>query len=398
MEKLFEKYIQKLQLVSTHFTRSIIHEINWKTRLIGIKGARGIGKTTLLLQYIKLKHSNELEKTLYISLDSIWFSNNSLVDLVESFIKKGGKYLFLDEVHKYPNWSQEIKNMYDDYTDLQIVFTGSSLLEILNARADLSRRAIIYTMQGLSFREYIAIEKGINLPVIHLEEILNNHINISQQILKEIKPFVHFDSYLKMGYYPFYKEEKELFNQRLNEVVNMILEIELPLLRNLEIAYIHRIKQLLVILTESVPFTPNITKLSSKIGINRATLLTYLHYLEEAELTIHLNNESGGLSKLQKPTKLYLNNPNLMFILQNDSVNIGTLREIFFANQLKYKHTLSLPQFGDFLIDNKYIIEIGGKDKSFKQIEGIENAYVAADDIEFGFGNKIPLWLFGFLY
>ena len=398
MEKLFEKFIQKLQLVSTHFTRSIIHEINWQTRLIGIKGARGIGKTTLLLQYIKLNHSNELEKTLYISLDSIWFSNNSLVDLVESFIKKGGKYLFLDEVHKYPNWSQEIKNIYDDYTDLQIVFTGSSLLEILNARADLSRRAIIYTMQGLSFREYIAIEKGINLPVINLDEILNNHINISQQILKEIKPFVHFDSYLKMGYYPFYKEEKELFNQRLNEVVNMILEIELPLLRNLEIAYIHRIKQLLVILTESVPFTPNITKISSKIGINRATLLTYLHYLEEAELTIHLNNESGGLSKLQKPTKLYLNNTNLMFILQNDSVNIGTLREIFFANQLKYKHTLSLPQFGDFLIDNKYIIEIGGKDKSFKQIEGIENAYVAADDIEFGFGNKIPLWLFGFLY
>jgi predicted AAA+ superfamily ATPase len=398
MEKLFEKYIQKLQLVSTEFTRSLINDINWKARLIGIKGARGIGKTTLLLQYIKLKHSNELEKTLYISLDSIWFSNNSLVDLVESFIKKGGKYLFLDEVHKYPNWSQEIKNIYDDYTDLQIVFTGSSLLEILNARADLSRRAIIYTMQGLSFREYIAIEKGINLPVIHLEEILNNHINISQQILKEIKPFVHFDSYLKMGYYPFYKEEKELFNQRLNEVVNMILEIELPLLRNLEIAYIHRIKQLLVILTESVPFTPNITKISSKIGINRATLLAYLHYLEEAELTIHLNNESGGLSKLQKPTKLYLNNTNLMFILQNDSVNIGTLREIFFANQLKYKHTLSLPQFGDFLIDNKYIIEIGGKEKSFKQIEGIENAYVAADDIEFGFGNKIPLWLFGFLY
>ena len=398
MEKLFEKFIQKLQLVSTHFTRSIIHEINWKTRLIGIKGARGIGKTTLLLQYIKLNHSNELEKTLYISLDSIWFSNNSLVDLVESFIKKGGKYLFLDEVHKYPNWSQEIKNIYDDYTDLQIVFTGSSLLEILNARADLSRRAIIYTMQGLSFREYIAIEQGIHLPVINLDEILNNHINISQQILKEIKPFVHFDSYLKMGYYPFYKEEKELFNQRLNEVVNMILEIELPLLRNLEIAYIHRIKQLLVILTESVPFTPNITKISSKRGINRATLLTYLHYLEEAELTIHLNNESGGLSKLQKPTKLYLNNTNLMYILQNDSVNSGTLREIFFANQLKYKHTLSLPKFGDFLIDNKYIIEIGGKDKSFKQIEGIENAYVASDDIEFGFGNKIPLWLFGFLY
>ena len=221
MEKLFEKYIQKIQNVSTHFTRSLIHEINWKSRLIGIKGARGIGKTTLLLQYIKLHHSNELEKTLYISLDSIWFSNNSLVDLVESFVKKGGKYLFLDEVHKYPNWSQEIKNMYDDYTDLQIVFTGSSLLEILNARADLSRRAIVYTMQGLSFREYIAIEKGVHLPIVNLEEILTNHVKLSQNILKEIKPFAHFDAYLKMGYYPFYREEKELFNQRKIKLIKI---------------------------------------------------------------------------------------------------------------------------------------------------------------------------------
>lgn len=398
MEKLFEKYIQKLQIVSTVFTRSILNDINWNARLIGIKGARGIGKTTLLLQYIKLNHSHELEKTLYISLDSIWFSNNSLVDLVDNFIKKGGLYLFIDEVHKYPNWSQEIKNIYDDYPQLKIVFTGSSLLEILNARADLSRRAIIYAMQGLSFREYIAIETGIHLPILTLEDILKNHLTHSQEILKEIKPFIHFARYLQMGYYPFYKEEKELFNQRLNEVVNMILEIELPLLRNLEIAYIHRIKQLLVILIESVPFTPNITKISSKIGINRATLLSYLHFLEEAELTIHLNNETGGLSKLQKPTKLYLNNTNLLFILKNERMNIGTLREIFIANQLKYKHKISLPSKGDFLINNTYTIEIGGKDKTFKQIEDIENSYVAADDIEIGFGNKIPLWLFGFLY
>lgn len=398
MEKLFEKYIQKLQGVSTVFTRSIINDINWNARLIGIKGARGIGKTTLLLQYIKLNHSHELEKTLYISLDSIWFSNNSLVDLVDEFIKKGGQYLFIDEVHKYPNWSQEIKNIYDDFPYLKIAFTGSSLLEILNARADLSRRAIIYSMQGLSFREYIAIELGIHLPILKLEDILKNHFTHSQKILKEIKPFIHFDRYLQTGYYPFYMEEKELFNQRLNEVVNMILEIELPLLRNLEIAYIHRIKQLLVILIESVPFTPNITKISSKIGINRATLLSYLHFLEEAELTIHLNNETGGLSKLQKPTKLYLNNTNLMFILKNDKMNIGTLREIFIANQLKYKHKISLPSKGDFLIDNIYTIEIGGKDKTFKQIEDLENSYVAADDIEIGFGNKIPLWLFGFLY
>ena len=398
MEKLFEKYIQKLQFTSTDFTRSLIDDINWKSRLIGIKGARGIGKTTLLLQHIKLHHINELEKTLYVSLDNIWFSNNSLVDMAESFVKKGGEYLFLDEVHKYPNWSQEIKNIYDDYPKLHIVFTGSSLLEILNARADLSRRAIIYSMQGLSFREYIAIEQGIRLPVLKLEDILKNHIKIAQDILKKTKPFKHFNIYLKTGYYPFYKEEKELFNQRLSEIVNMILEIELPLLRNLEMAYIQKIKQLLLILTESVPFTPNVTKISSKIGINRTTLLSYLYYLEEAELTIHLNNEQGGLSKLQKPSKLYLNNTNLMYVLSNDKINIGTLREIFFANQLKYRNLLTLPAKGDFLINNKYTVEIGGKEKSNKQIEGLKNAYIAADDIEIGFGNKIPLWLFGFLY
>lgn len=398
MEKLFEKYIQKLQFVSTDFTRSLLDEINWNARLIGIKGARGIGKTTLLLQFIKLHHADAIEKTLYISLDSIWFANNTLVDLAENFVKQGGKHLFIDEVHKYPNWSQEIKNIYDDYPSLQIVFTGSSLLEILNARADLSRRAVIYKMQGLSFREYIAIETGVKLPVLSLDDILNNHVGLSQTIIKEIKPFMYFNSYLQIGYYPFYKEEKDLYNQRLSEVINMILEIELPLLRQIEIAYVQKIKQLLVVLTESVPFTPNVTKISSKIGINRITLLSYLHFLEEAELTIHLNNESGGLSKLQKPTKLYLNNTNLMYVLHNKQVNNGTLRETFFANQLKYKHEISLPTQGDFLINNNYTIEIGGKDKTNKQLEGIDKGYIAADDIEIGFGNKIPLWLFGFLY
>lgn len=398
MEKLFEKYIQKIQFISMDFKRSLMDEINWNARLIGIKGARGIGKTTLLLQFIKLHHAHELEKTLYISLDSIWFSNRTLVDLADEFVKHGGEHLFIDEVHKYPNWSQEIKNIYDDYPNLQIVFTGSSLLEILNARADLSRRAIIYSMQGLSFREYLAIEKGIVFPVLSLEEILGNHFEITQNITKQVKPFAYFNSYLQIGYYPFYKEEESLYNQRLSEVINMILEIELPLLRQIEIAYVQKIKQLLVILTESVPFTPNVTKISSKIGINRTTLLSYLHFLEEAELTIHLNNETGGLSKLQKPTKLYLNNTNLMYVLQNKEVNNGTLRETFFANQLKYKHTLSLPVHGDFLVDNKYTIEVGGKDKTSKQIEGIEEAYIAADDIEIGFNTKIPLWLFGFLY
>ena len=398
MEKLHEKFIQKIQNIDTDFTRSILNEINWDARLIGIKGARGIGKTTLLLQHIKIHLSQKLQQTLYISLDAIWFSNNSLIKLADTFVKQGGEYLFLDEVHKYPNWSQEIKNIYDDYPKLHIIFTGSSLLEILNARADLSRRAVIYSMQGFSFREYISLESGIELPYYTFDQIVENHFEIAQQITGIVKPFMYFQKYLQIGYYPFYREQEDLYQQRLGEVINMILEVELPLLRQIDIAYVHRIKQLLVLLTESVPFTPNVTKISARIGINRATMLSYLHYLDESELTIHVNNETGGLNKLQKPTKLYLNNTNLMYLLQHTEINIGTYRETFFANQLKYRNKISIPSQGDFLVNQKYTFEIGGKDKTKKQLEGIENGFIAADTIEVGFGNKIPLWLFGFLY
>ena len=398
MEKLHEKFIQKIQNIDTDFTRSILHEINWDARLIGIKGARGIGKTTLLLQHIKIQLAQKLQQTLYVSLDAIWFTNNSLTDLADAFVKQGGEYLFLDEVHKYPNWSQEIKNIYDDYPKLHIVFTGSSLLEILNARADLSRRAVIYSMQGFSLREYISLESGIALPSYTLDEIVENHFEISQKITAIVKPFMYFQKYLQTGYYPFYREQEDLYQQRLGEVINMILEVELPLLRQIDIAYVHRIKQLLVLLTESVPFTPNVTKISARIGINRATMLSYLHYLDESELTIHVNNETGGLNKLQKPTKLYLNNTNLMYLLQHVEINIGTYRETFFANQLKYRNKISIPSQGDFLVNQKYTFEIGGKDKTKKQLEGIEHGFIAADNIEVGFGNKIPLWLFGFLY
>lgn len=398
MEKLHEKFIQKIQNIDTDFTRSILHEINWDARLIGIKGARGIGKTTLLLQHIKIQLAQKLQQTLYVSLDAIWFTNNSLTDLADAFVKQGGEYLFLDEVHKYPNWSQEIKNIYDDYPKLHIVFTGSSLLEILNARADLSRRAVIYSMQGFSLREYISLESGIALPSYTLDEIVENHFEIAQKITAIVKPFMYFQKYLQTGYYPFYREQEDLYQQRLGEVINMILEVELPLLRQIDIAYVHRIKQLLVLLTESVPFTPNVTKISARIGINRATMLSYLHYLDESELTTHVNNETGGLNKLQKPTKLYLNNTNLMYLLQHVEINIGTYRETFFANQLKYRNKISIPSQGDFLVNQKYTFEIGGKDKTKKQLEGIEHGFIAADTIEVGFGNKIPLWLFGFLY
>jgi predicted AAA+ superfamily ATPase len=398
MEELVEKFRFKLNHTSTDFVRSLGNDINWNARLIGVKGARGVGKTTMLLQHIKMNLAKVLDKTLYVSLDSIWFSNNTLVDLADDFVKKGGEFLFLDEVHRYDNWSQELKNIYDDYPMLKVVFTGSSLLEILNARADLSRRAITYTMQGLSFREYLSIETGQYFHPLTLESILNNHSTESALITAKVKPLQYFDAYLKQGYYPFYKEELNLYVPRLEEVINMMLEIELPLLRGLDLAYVHKIKQLLLIISESVPFVPNVSKLSGKIGIARSSLLLYFHYLAEIGLTVNLFKESGGISKLQKPLKVYLENSNLMYALSPKAVNTGNRRETFFANQLGYKHKIMYSDSGDFFVDEKYVFEIGGRDKSKKQIAAIENSFIAADDIEYGFQNKIPLWLFGFLY
>ena len=398
MDSLFEKYQQKLKYTPTSFVRTIMTEVNWEARLIGIKGARGIGKTTLLLQYINIHLKEKLEETLYVSLDALWFNTHTLIDLVTDFVKKGGKYLFLDEVHKYTGWAQELKNIYDDYPELKVVFTGSSLLEILNARADLSRRAIIYNMQGFSFREYLIMETGIAFESLSLNQILSNHLQEATIINKKIKPFQYFDKYLKGGYYPFYKEQPELYQLRLGEVINMILEIELPLLRGVEMAYIHKIKQLLVIIAESVPFVPNVSKLSEKIGINRATLLSYLHYLQEIGLTLNLFKEAYGISRLQKPSKIYLDNTNLIFTLSQQNANEGNIRETFFANQLSYRHQLRYTEKGDFLVDDQFVFEIGGKSKSHRQIQELSNAFIIADDIEYGFKNKIPLWLFGFLY
>lgn len=398
MEELFEKYQQKLHYTSIDIVRSIMQDINWNSRLIGIKGARGIGKTTLLLQYIKIHLKDEQDKALYVSLDNIWFSNHSLIELVDYFVKREGKYLFLDEVHKYPNWTQELKNIYDDYPDLKVVFTGSSLLEISNARADLSRRAIVYKMQGLSFREFIAFETTISFDSYSLEEVLENHVEISKNILSKIKPLPLFELYLKRGYYPFYKENPEMYGTILLEIINMSLEIELPLLRKVDLAYVYKIKQLLLIVSESVPFVPNTSKLSEKMGIVRGTLLLYLHYLDEIGITCNLYKESGGISKLQKPNKIFLDNSNLMFALAPSSMNIGNMREAFFANQLGYQHQLTYIEQTDFLVSRKYSFEIGGKNKKTKQISELENAYIAADNLEFGYKNTIPLWLFGFLY
>jgi len=398
MERLIEQFRRKMALTQGASIRSIDKSIAWEARLIGIRGARGVGKTTLLLQHIKNTFADDFQSVLYVSLDNLWFTERRLIDLAEEFHKRGGIYLFLDEVHKYPDWAQAIKNLYDDYPDLHIVFTGSSLLEILDARADLSRRALMYELQGLSFREFLNFQIGSMFAPIPLEDLLNRHESIAVDILAKVKPFKYFSTYLQTGYYPYYLEGQDTYYQRLEETVMMILELELPLLRHIDIAYVPKLKQLLGIIAESSPFIPNISKLSERILIHRQTLLSYLQFLGESKLTHSLFRNTQGIGALQKPDKLYLDNTNLAYLFRGEQADIGALRETFLLNQLAKDHVVTYTQAGDFLVDSFTTIEVGGKNKTRRQIKDVAEGYIAADTIEYGFGRKVPLWLFGFLY
>ncbi len=398
MEKLIETFRKKMTVPLPTFERELERKINWNARLISIRGSRGTGKTTLFLQHIKKTFTNNLNKVLYVSLDNIYFSNNTLVELAEKFVSHGGTHLFLDEVHKYENWSKEIKNLYDDFPELHIAFTASSLLEILNGRADLSRRTLVYELTGLSFREYLSLIKSQDFPIFTLEEILKNNEQISAEIASKIKPFEFFDDYLSFGYYPYFLEGKDDYFNRLNETLNMILEVELPMLRGLEIAYIPRIKKLLAVIGESAPFIPNITQLAAKIGISRQTLLIYLKYLEDAKLINQLYKKSRGLSVLEKPEKILMENTNLTELFNGENANTGSRRETFVLNQLLHSHKVDFSEESDFFVDSKYTFEVGGKNKNRKQIQSVPDSYIIADDIEFGTDRRIPIWLLGFMY
>lgn len=398
MEKLIELFRKKMTGPLPVFERELERKINWNARLISVRGSRGTGKTTLFLQHIKKTFSNNLNKVLYVNLDNIYFSNNTLVELAEKFASRGGTHLFIDEVHKYENWSKEIKNLYDDFPELHIAFTGSSLLEILNGRADLSRRTLVYELTGLSFREYLSLIKAHDFPIFTLEEILKNNEQISAEIASKIKPFEFFDDYLSFGYYPYFLEGKDDYFNRLNETLNMILEVELPMLRGLEIAYIPRIKKLLAVIGESAPFIPNITQLAAKIGISRQTLLIYLKYLEDAKLINQLYKKSRGLSVLEKPEKILMENTNLIELFNGENANTDSRRETFVLNQLLHSHKVDFSEESDFFVDSKYTFEVGGKNKKRKQIQEIPDSYIIADDIEFGTDRRIPIWLLGFMY
>jgi predicted AAA+ superfamily ATPase len=398
MEKLMQFSTSRIGSVDTSFKRYLWDNIKWDSRLIAITGARGVGKTTLLLQYIRENLNERPDEVIYVNMDDLYFSKNTLVDFADRFVKMGGKYLFLDEVHKYRNWSQEIKNSYDYFPGLKIVLTGSSALDIYKGKADLSRRAILYKMQGLSFREFLALKYKLYFPVLELHELVNNAHKIIPTVLEKIKPLKLFEEYLKYGYYPFFIEGADEFQIRLKQIVNHILDSDLPSVENIDFKSVHYLRKLISILAEIVPYKPNIVKLSQQVGVSRETLVRYLYLLEKADLLILLQTGVHGISKMNKPEKIYLNNPNLVYSLGDSLSNQGTLRETFFLNQLQVLYSITSSEKSDFMVDQKYTFEIGGKNKSREQISGIKNAFVAADNIEYALQNKIPLWLFGFLY
>ena len=397
MERLRALSRQMVEQTNSQFKRYLYSKIDWSNRLIVIKGARGVGKTTLILQYIRENYQNS-ETALYVSLDDIYFSANTIVGLTDTFYKAGGKALFLDEVHKYPSWSQEIKNIYDAYPSLKITFTSSSILQINKGYADLSRRVAEYILQGLSFREYLSVTGVMSHSPVSLQEILNSHNDIESEVTKQIRPLMHFQNYLKYGYYPFFLENQETFSQKLMAAINLTIENDLPATQAIDYASIYKLRKLLYILANSVPYKPNVSKLSEHIHTTRATVIQFLDYLKNAQIINLLNTDAIGTGYLAKPEKIYLHNTNIMYALAPETANKGNVRETFFLNQVGSMHEVTLPLAGDFLVDKNTTIEIGGKSKTRKQISQIPGSYIAADDIEYGFGNKIPLWLFGFLY
>lgn len=397
MERLYNISAKLADNAPKGFERYLINDLAWDQKLIGISGARGSGKTILLLQQLS-KLLAEGKKALFVSLDDIYFSNNPLLYFAEEFVKNGGEYLFLDEIHKYKNWSQELKNIYDSIPNIKVIFTSSSALEIYKGSHDLSRRALMYNMQGLSFREFLELKYNIITPIISLEDILSNHESKAMEINKLFKVFPYFKEYLEIGYYPFFMDVGENYLRQLQITVNTVLEVDLPAIHNIDFNSIIKLKKLIYIISRIVPYKPNIEKLAKQIETTRPTLLKYLYYLDKAQIIKWLNSSTIGINYLNKPNKLFLGNTNLAYAFSEDNSNKGNVRETFFLNQLSQSHKVTYPKQGDFIVDNKFLFEIGGKNKDYKQIEGIENSYIAADDIEHGFGNKIPLWLFGFMY
>jgi hypothetical protein len=397
MDILLEQSERLISSINLNFKRYLFDTIQWDSRLIGIKGARGTGKTTLLLQWIK-EQNLPTEKAAYFSLDDLYFLEHSLKETVTQFYKNGGSVLVLDEVHKYKNWSIEIKNIYDFFPELKIIFTGSSIIDISKQEGDLSRRALMYELPGLSYREYLSMLGIINLPVIGLEELLFNSAEIKKKIPPTFRPLEHFNNYLNYGYYPFGIVDSSSIHQRINQLIRTIVEVDMAELKDFDIRNAKKLLQLVYVIAQQVPFKPNISSLAIKTNIHRNSLNNYLYYLEQAKILSLLFPAGNSTAVLQKPEKIFLNNTTLLAALAEQKPNIGTVRETFFLSQLQTLHKVQLPKQGDFYVNNTYTFEVGGKGKGQKQLESLENAWVVKDDIEFPMLKTIPLWMFGLLY
>ena len=394
---LYRTSVRLIGQTTTSFHRYLYDKVNWESRLIAIKGARGVGKTTMMLQSLKERFAEHPERALYVSMDNLWFANHSLTEVVEYHYTHGGTHLFIDEVHKYPLWQTLIKNIYDEYPDLHVVFTGSSMLKIDNGKADLSRRMSDYTLNGLSFREFLSFEAGIEVPVIALEELLKDHVRIAMQLTSRVKILPLFETYLEHGYYPFYKEKMDDFDERLKRIVYAVLNEDVPAIEEITYPTVQKLQRMLMILAERVPQTPKMNELYAILETTREQGLKMLGLLQRAALLQLLSTETREFHHLLKPDKIYLNNPNLMYALTGHP-DKGTLRETFFINQLSTVADVSYPRKGDFLIDHKYLFEVGGKNKTFDQIKGLPDSFLAIDNVETGYGDRIPLWMFGLLY
>ncbi len=389
---------RRIRETSTEIHRALYDSIDWRDRLICVSGARGVGKTTMILQHIKEAFKPGATEVLYVSLDNLIFEKYALEDAVRDHYQSGGTYIFIDEVHYLKQWQSVIKNIYDDFPQLHIVYTGSSLLRIEMEGADLSRRQVKYELPGLSFREYLRFETGQKFPAIKLAELLENHVAFANEVLEKEKILQHFASYLKGGYYPFYKEVYAGYEERIQQVINQILESDYPAVDSISYSTVQKIKKMLFILAQSCPQTPKMSELYAELDTDRNQGLKMLYTLEKANLLSLLSSEKATLTNMSKPDKIYCDNTNIMYCL-TEKINVGTLRETFFLNQIKSAgHIVTYPKQGDFLVDNEVLFEVGGRKKSFDQIADVENSYLAIDDVEIGFGNKIPLWMLGFLY
>ena len=389
METLIQKQQSLLARTGLSFRRYMYDKFPWESRMAGLVGPRGVGKTTMLLQYIK---EHDARGILYVSADDIYFSNHRLTDLADEFYKNGGKHFFIDEIHKYKDWSVELKNIYDAYPDLKVCFTGSSILDIRKGMADLSRRALMFSMQGLSFREYLQFEHGLNVPVHPFEEIINNHISLTDSIEH---PLPLFREYLQKGYYPMAKDDHLAI--RLGQILNHTLEVDIPQFANLSVNTARKLKKLLLVVAESVPFKPNFVSLASKLQVSRNSLEEYFTFMEDAGLIARLRDSASGIIGLGKVEKVYLDNPNLMYYLSAKVPETGNIRETFFLNQTRVNNAVTSSAVADFKID-KYTFEVGGKSKSQEQIKNTGNAFMVKDNIEYGYKNVIPLWAFGLNY